>query len=764
MKKSSFITILLFATLATLFSCSPSNQTNTSEMPPFDKLPGQSDKAAVKVGHFPSRMHAFIWRNWGLVPAEKLATVLNTSTKNVQKVATSMGLQRNPTIDPVWLSSKGYITVLRRNWHLLPYGQILQLLDKTQEELEWSLYEDDFLFTKLGRIKPACDPLYWEKPTSQQKAQCKEIEEIAQSNKPKEVVPRFAFFENMPMIEMPIHDNKTTTEGLRMAFSYCAEYGDPLMDPNQESYPDELLQRLASQGINAVWVHSVLRMLVEPKGVFPGDEHSQERLKNLKVLVDRAVKYGIKVMLYVNEPRALPTRWFDNEERKAMAGITSGDLRTLCTSDPKVREWLSESYKNIFETVSELGGVFIISMSENLTNCASKGHQDDCPRCSKRPHDELIAEVNNTIAEGVLKGNPSARILVWDWGWNDDYAQRIIERLDKRCTLMSVSEWSLPIERGGVASNVGEYSISSIGPGPRAIEHWNMAQKAGLNTAAKVMVNASWELGSMPVIPAMYLIAEHAQHLAQLHTKDVIMTWSVGGYPSVNFAVFQQILSTNWTESDNLDQILGDIAQKFYGEQSGPLVRDAWKDFSKGFAEYPYNIGTLYKGPQQVGPANLLYLEPSGWKSTMVGFPYDDLKQWQSIYPTSVYIEQNQNVAEGFERGIHYLEKALEKETNPTIQQMLKTDLRRVNGIKCYFRSIVNQASFIVYRDENHREKMKEAILQEMKNVKEFIPLCDADPTFGYESSNHYFYVRNDLVEKVINLEWILHQLTNDNK
>ncbi len=59
---------------------------------------------------------------------------------------------------------------------------------------------------------------------------------------------------------------------------------------------------------------------------------------------------------------------------------------------------------------------------------------------------------------------------------------------------------------------------------------------------------------------------------------------------------------------------------------------------------------------------------------------------------------------------------------------------------------------------------MKEAILQEMENVKEFIPLCAADPTFGYESSNHYFYVRNDLVEKVINLEWILHQLTNDNK
>jgi hypothetical protein len=133
-------------------------------LPPSGNLPGRTGKASLELEHFPSRIHAFVWRNWGLVPAERLALVLQTSVRNVRQTAADMGLKRRPETDPVWLTSKGYITVLRRNWHLLPYGQILQLLDLTQEELEWRLYEDDFLFVKLGRIKPECEPLFWEKP------------------------------------------------------------------------------------------------------------------------------------------------------------------------------------------------------------------------------------------------------------------------------------------------------------------------------------------------------------------------------------------------------------------------------------------------------------------------------------------------------------------------------------------------------------------------------------------------------------------------
>ena len=85
-------------------------------------MPGQNGrKAAVNYDYFPHRQYAFVWRNWAVVPKEKIAQILSTSTENVEKLATSMGLPAVQSVEPEWATTRGYITVLRRNWHLLPY-------------------------------------------------------------------------------------------------------------------------------------------------------------------------------------------------------------------------------------------------------------------------------------------------------------------------------------------------------------------------------------------------------------------------------------------------------------------------------------------------------------------------------------------------------------------------------------------------------------------------------------------------------------------
>ena len=119
----------------------------------------------------------------------------------------------------------------------------------------------------------------------------------------------------------------------------------------------------------------------------------------------------------------------------------------------------------------------------------------------------MIAEVNRTIAAGVRAGNPQAKVIVWDWGWPDgtdagwgkpDWTEPIINALPDNVYLMCVSEWSKPIVRGGVSSSVGEYSLSTVGPGPRALRHWALAKKRGLKTLAKIQANCSWELSAVP--------------------------------------------------------------------------------------------------------------------------------------------------------------------------------------------------------------------------------------------------------------------------
>jgi len=76
-------------------------------------------------------------------------------------------------------------------------------------------------------------------------------------------------------------------------------------------------------------------------------------------------------------------------------------------------------------------------------------------------------------------------VIAYDWGWPDgtpagwggpDWASQIIDALPDNIYVMCVSEWGKPITRGGINSGVGEYSISAVGPGPRATKHWTLAR------------------------------------------------------------------------------------------------------------------------------------------------------------------------------------------------------------------------------------------------------------------------------------------------
>ena len=197
----------------------------------------------------------------------------------------------------------------------------------------------------------------------------------------------------------------------------------------------------------------------------------------------------------------------------------------------------------ICRAVPELGGFFSISASENLTNCWSHGQGAQCPRCAQRAPAAVIAEVNRLFFEGIEAAGSDAQLLVWDWGWNDAWAGDVIRQLPKKVSLMSVSEWRLPIKRGGVDSEVGEYSISAVGPGPRATEHWRLARAAGLNTLAKIQAGNTWELSAVPAIPAVANVARHAENLSKAEVSGVMLGWTLGGYPSSNLEVAASALA-----------------------------------------------------------------------------------------------------------------------------------------------------------------------------------------------------------------------------
>ncbi len=736
-------------------------------------LPGENGtKPALDSAPFPSRLHAFVWRNWTVVPLKRLAEVLGTEPENVAQVAASMGLSPQGAIQSQW-ADKGYITVVRRNWHLLPYAQLLTLLGMTREQLRFALEEDDFLYHKLGSLKPFCEPLRYAPPTAEARAAAGRLaawlREEGLADVPTDAEePRFAFVNELSRPDPALKPAAAADDSpfaLRFIFSYFANYGDPLFEPGVPSYPEGLLQRLAVAGVNGVWVHTVLRTLARDPAFPEFGADCERRIEGLRTLVERGRKYGVAVYLYLNEPRSMHDSFFEAApERAAMRGVKADDNACLCTSHPEVRRWMRDALATVFRQVPGLGGVFTITASENRTNCASHGLWRDCPNCRTRTDAEIIAEVNATIEEGVHRGNPDARVIVWDWGWRGHGdAPDFIARLPRQCWFMSVSEWALPIARGGIPSTIGEYSISAVGPGPRATRHWKLARESGLRPVAKVQVGATWEFSAVPYLPTLDLVAEHARNLASAGVDGVMLSWSLGCYPSPNLEVFQAFKKGDSEIGPALDR----VAERHYGAAAVPLARQAWSAYSEGFREYPY--GGIYCGPHHMGPANPLYLRPTGYPATMVGIPYDDLTAWRYVYPPEVWIAQMEKVRGGFARGNALWRRLVDRLSGPR-QAAARRELGLFQAVELHFASCVNQGRFVMARDQAlaasddaertaARTVMIQAARDELAVAKAMLPLVRADARIGYESSNQYYYIPQDLMEKVLVCRQLLAQL-----
>jgi hypothetical protein len=196
-----------------------------------------------------------------------------------------------------------------------------------------------------------------------------------------------------------------------------------------------------------------------------------------------------------------------------------------------------------------------------------------------------------------------------------------------------------------------------------------------------------------------------------------------------------------------------------------PHVLAAWTAFSDAFREYPYHGGVLYNGPQHRGPANLLFAEPTGYRATMVGLPYDDLDGWRGPYPPHVLADQFAKVAAGWRDGLAHLRKAID--VAPQIRRpAAEADYRVAAAAQTHFASAANQVRFVSLRDRLRVEQglptaeraeivaeLKAIAADEIRLARELYGYATRDARLGFEASSHYFYLPLDLVEKVIQCE-----------
>ncbi|WP_262679079.1 hypothetical protein [Paenibacillus sp. J5C2022] len=870
---------------------------------------------SIQLPHFPTRMQAVIWRNWGLVPLTNIAKVLGATEAQITEVAAELGLEEQQVNNETKWLERGYITIIRANWHLLPVQQLLQLLEWTEEKLAFTLKEDDFLWIKLGSVKPWTETVRYKELTLEERDWTRWIKEtIAEKfgkqkeneaadfgrreqpfdflNQYKQAVAsvRIPFRKPLSgevslkapwMIMLPYEtallqsaserfvreheqiwgskwmisedagsahaadegedsseknimrisivpddtrlaeshtisvtptnisiiavDEVGAMRGLqwlskqmsqsglpyivtgeyrrdskfetRIIYSYGALFGDPLLEPELDPYPDELLERLSDMGINGVWLQSVLYSLVPWEAAPQLSVGWEKRIDGLRNLVQRAEKYGIGVFLYCNEPRSMLEAFF--ADKPDWKGHTEDDGQAmLCTSHPDVQKLLSGAISRLFSEVPELAGLITITMSENWTHCYSRavGGRTNCPRCSLRTSGEVTAEVNRLIAEGVFREKPDARILCWTWGWSGhwgwsegDYS-RAIEALPDNVFVMCTSEEALPTNIAGIPNQVIDYSMSNVGPGEKAQRMWRMAKERGLRGAAKVQFNNTWECSAVPFLPVFPLLEEHLANLKESGVSALMLSWTLGSYPSLNLELAAEYYWETDTKVEGGDKKgVQNLLQGKFGRAAGQKIGDASIAFSRAFREFPFDLNVLYVAPQNYGPANLLHLEPTGNTASMLGFPYDDLEGWRGNYPKPVFARQFKKLSEGWKEGVRLLEKA-RKLTPAEAKNDFANLMTAANAAYLHFYSTYLQISFIMARNQyltSKRDEMKlrncrklmDIVQKESDNVRQLYHLVISDSKVGFEASNQYYYTVQDLKEKELNCRFIMERL-----
>lgn len=725
------------------------------------ELPVGDAPEPLKIPHFPTRWQCVLWRNFGLVPHETLAQVLRCSTFQLLQAAEDLGLDINAAVCDSF-RKKSYLSLIRRNWHLLPYDQIAELLEIDADRINDILEREDFFWSKMGKHKPSAEAVYYADLDENALMCTREIKDLTEKYFPigqsSYIEAPLAFMDQYAP-QKNVLKNKTTSFDFNLIHSCAAGCGDIFADiEKSDPIPEYLLRSYASLGVNGVWMHGLLRHFYPVKGIAEYSKDSAKRLANLRLIAKRCRKYGVGLYLYFNEPRFMPSEFYDRFPHWRGWGLPEYDWETVCTTrSGEVLEYLEEGMKHLFSKVPELAGFFCITMSENPTHCNfATASKKFCPYCKDVPDEKIIADIISAMTRGAHAAQKDAKVIAYDWAWrlskittdNSEFKKKVVDLLPDDVYIASVSEWGLPLNIPNEDLSLKDYSISRPGPSGESRKVWSYAELKNIPSVAKIQINNSWELSAVPYIPVPYLIHEHLENLRRADVRGLILSWTQGGFPGGNL----KLLNASPEE----------IARASFREELAEKVCRIWRIFSDAFREFPFhNSSVLYRAPQNYGPSNLLSLEKSGYAATMMGFPYDDIDSWRGPFTAEYLEEQFRRLTEKWCAGLEELQRGAMPQTDEEIAEYRELEIMAQSSY-CHLRSAYLEIRFVNSRNNGFdRRVMLECLHEEIDLALKLHDIVRRDSRIGFEQSNHYYYSLNDLKEKVISTLFLIRKLND---
>ncbi len=566
------------------------------------------------------------------------------------------------------------------------------------------------------------------------------------------------------------------------AFGKALRVPDDLRDETitaVDAYDAGTLGEIKDSGFNAIWVHGLLQNMVRTE-VFPElGRNSARHLRNMRKLIERAERFGIKVFLYMQPPRSIDVTdrfWKRHPEVGGQESdfITDDGFavrtRSLCTSVRKVRRFLKEASGRLAAGLPNLGGVILITASEYPSHCWGRcgAMTDDagcityskptCGRCAKRDPSEIVAEIINLVRDGIRNQSSEQRIIAWNWSWSS-YEKApypgIISHLAHDIVLMA------DFERGGGKAILGmrrcidEYSLSYVGPSGQFMKTVKAARNSGIAVLAKLQIGTTHELATVPNLPLIGHLYEKAKAMRKGGVSSFMGCWGFGSMTTANTEAFNRFILSGVFPGRKT--ALMEFAGDYFPNCRSDLVASAWEQFAEAMKSYPFSLPFLYSGPVNY---TLAYpLRPKSLSGRPMGRSWqmdrrgDDLRPSLEPYGLDDVIRGLGGVAGNWMKGVKLLERGLQNSDGEITRKELD------NARVCYhvFRSAWN--TYRVYRlrlewRESKMDAFRRIAANELDNLEAVLPLVRRDKRFGYHSEAHgYMFNAASIRRKVRELK-----------
>ncbi len=400
-----------------------------------------------------------------------------------------------------------------------------------------------------------------------------------------------------------------------------------------EVYTPDVLAGIAAEGFDAIWMRGRLRELAVAAGL-PAlqDGRAAMRVASLRQVIHDAEAAGLRVFLFFNEPLALPRTDPFWDSHPALRGEAyaepdfNWDVTALCTSHPDVQAWLRDAVATLYNDLPGLGGVILITASEFHTHCWShkarravgdayidKGLTPmDCPRCRDREPADVVAELVAVWAEAARTVARPPEVWVWNWSWSMWYAeaeQVVVPRLPDGVKLLA------DFERGGERTQaigrvfIDEYALGYPGPSARFLAARAAAQARGLPVCAKLQLNVTHELATVPNLPLIPCLFEKWARLSELGVSGLMGSWNFGNSVSLNTRALRLFMARPDLRREE-GAFCRALAQEAFPGADPERIVSAWRRFCASFHEYPFSLKMLYLGPMNYAvsyPLSLTY-------------------------------------------------------------------------------------------------------------------------------------------------------------